>query len=350
VRFLSNRIAVLVLAGIVIGVILSFLLLQLPWLPSADSKQADRTDLVTVAITYVSGALFCLVMAVMFAAIWKFRARDELDDRDGLPIHGHTGLEIFWTAIPAVIVTTFGVWAGVILHDNEAHAADDETLVVHGQQYSWNFDYPKHGVKAVLGDAVLPVNTRVTIKATSSDVIHDFYVKEWRLKIDAVPGQWSYFYVTATKTGTFLVQCAELCGPGHGGMGLPVDQSGSTASQVRVVSKADFDTWIAQQKRKQAATASKPGVATFISNCGGCHAFKPAGTKGASTFPDLDNLPADAKKAGKPLADYIRESIIAPNAYITPGFPQGIMPQDFAKKLTRKEINDLVTLLSGGAK
>ena len=137
-RFLSNRIVVLVVGGIVVGVILSVALLQLPWLPGNGSEQATRTDQVIWAITYVSGALFCLVMAVMFYAVWKFRARDDLDDRDGSPVHGHAGLEIFWTAIPAVIVTVFGIWAGVILHDNEAKAAkaDEEILQVHGSQYS----------------------------------------------------------------------------------------------------------------------------------------------------------------------------------------------------------------------
>jgi len=349
VRFLSNRIAVLVLGGIVVGVVLSFLLLELPWLPPAESKQADRTDLVTWAITYVSGALFCLVMAVMLAALWKFRARDELDDRDGLPIHGHTGLEIFWTAIPAAIVTVFGVWAGVILHDNEAQAKDQVVLVAHGSQYTWNFDYPQYGLKGVLGDAYLPVGTTVLIKTTSSDVIHDFFVPDWRLKIDAVPGQFASFVVNVKKTGTYLVQCAELCGPGHGPMGLPTNQSLSTASNVRVVDPDQFRQWISKQKRQQQSQASTPGLATFKSSCGGCHAFSKAKTKGNPAFPSLDNLAADAKKAGKPLQDYIHESIVNPNAYITPGFPQGIMPPDFDKKLSKTEIDDLVKLLSGGS-
>jgi len=348
VRFLSNRIPVLVLGGIVVGVILSFLLLQLPWLPPADSEQADRTDLVTWAITYVSGALFCLVMAVMFTAIWRFRARDELDDRDGLPIHGHTGLEIFWTAIPAAIVTVFGVWAGVILHDNEAHAASDQLLQVHGHQYFWTFDYPKYGIKGLSGDAYIPVDTRVTIHTTGEDVIHDFFVPAWRVKIDTVPGQWSDTYVTVKKTGRYLVQCAELCGPGHGPMGLPPSQGGN-ASYIIVVTPQQFQQWIAKQKRAQQSQAATPGLASFTTNCGGCHKFTKAKTAGSSTYPDLDNLAADAKKAGKPLDDYIRESIVNPNAYITPGFPQGVMPSNFDSKLSKTEIDDLVKLLSGGS-
>jgi cytochrome c oxidase subunit 2 len=350
VRFLSNRIVVLVVGGIVVGVILSVALLQLPWLPGNGSEQATRTDQVIWAITYVSGALFCLVMAVMFYAIWRFRARDDLDMRDGSPVHGHTGLEIFWTAIPAGIVTVFGIWAGVILHDNEAKAspAQEEILEAHGQQYNWSFNYPRYGLKGILGDAHVPLGVHTTVKVTSSDVIHDFFVSEWRLKIDAVPGQWSTFVVVPTKPGTFLVQCAELCGPGHGPMGLPTNQSGSTASNVIVESPAKFKAWIDQQKKAQQSQSATPGLATFKTNCGGCHKFTKAGTTGASTFPDLDNLAADAKKAGQPLADYIRESIVDPNKYITPGFPQGIMPQDFGTKLSKSDIDNLVKLLSGG--
>jgi cytochrome c oxidase subunit 2 len=248
------------------------------------------------------------------------------------------------------IVTVFGVWAGVILHDNEAKAAksQQEILEVHGQQYSWSFDYPRYGLKGITGDAHVPLGQHTTVMVTSSDVIHDFFVSEWRLKIDAVPGQWSSFVVEPTTPGTFLVQCAELCGPGHGPMGLPTDQSGSTASNVIVESPAKFKAWIDRQKKQQQSQSATPGLATFKSNCGGCHKLTKAGTTGASTFPDLDNLAADAKTAGQPLAAYIRESIVDPNKYITPGFPQGIMPQDFGTKLSKTDIDNLVKLLSGG--
>ena len=221
-RFLSNRIVVLVVGGIVVGVILSFALLQLPWLPGADSKQAVRTDQVIWAITYVSGALFCLVMAVMFYAVWKFRRRDDLDDmRDGSPVHGHTGLEIFWTAIPAVIVTVFGVWAGVDparQRGQGREARGDPAGPRH--QYSWSFDYPSYGLKGILGDAHVPLDVHATIETTRDR--RDPRASSspsGGVKTDAVPGQWSTLRGRPDEAGTFLVHCAELCGPGHGGMG-----------------------------------------------------------------------------------------------------------------------------------
>jgi heme/copper-type cytochrome/quinol oxidase subunit 2 len=131
VRFLNHKVTKLVALGIVLGVILSYLLILLPWLPAQDSKQSVRTDRLTEAITYVSGAIFGLVIITMFYCVWKFRRRGPDDMRDGSPIHGHTGLEIFWTTIPVVIVTFFGIWAGLVLRDNESVAtAGVKTRVV----------------------------------------------------------------------------------------------------------------------------------------------------------------------------------------------------------------------------
>jgi len=95
----------------------------------------------------------------------------------------------------------------------------------------------------------------------------------------------------------------------------------------------------------QAPTGAAAGKAVFISSgCGGCHTFKPAGTTG-KVGPDLDNLPADAKKAGKPLPAYVRESIENPAAYVVPGFPNGVMPV-YKGQLTDQQIDDLVKFLT----
>jgi cytochrome c oxidase subunit 2 len=346
VRFLRNRVAALVLGGIVVGLILSWALLEYKWLPTPAATQANRTDDLITGITYVSGAIFCLVMAVMLYCIWKFRRRDEFDMRDGAPVHGHTGLEIFWTAIPTVIVTVFGVWAGVVLHDNEAHATDAPRVLVTGFQYGWSFTYKSEGGFQTT-QMVLPEGRTTVIETTSTDVIHDFFVPAWRLKIDAVPGITASFVVTPDKTGEFKVYCAELCGPGHATMGL-------TSAPVKVVSASDYAAWLAQQKQSS-ATAS-PGAKVFAtSHCGGCHTFTPANATG-KVGPDLDNLASDAQKAisaGKATSveDYTKTSIDDPNAYIVPGFAPNVMPAQGGAKLTPQQVDALVQyLVSGGKK
>ena len=114
---------------------------------------------------------------------------------------------------------------------------------------------------------------------------------------------------------------------------------------VTVVSQADFDKWIEEQKGDSSGEAD--GAAVFSSaGCGGCHAFKPANTNGA-IGPDLDNVAADAEKAGEDPAAYVKESIVDPNKVIAAGFAKDVMPGDFGSSLSAKEIDALVTYLDG---
>jgi cytochrome c oxidase subunit II len=345
VRFLNHKVTKLVVLGIVLGAILSYLLILLPWLPAQDSEQSVCTDRLTEAITYVSGAIFGLVMITMVYCIWKFRRRGPDDMRDGSPIHGHTGLEIFWTTIPVLIVTFFGIWAGLVLRDNESVAkADVKTRVVlaTGSQYSWNFKYVTDG-GFESKTLYLPVDEGAKIETTATDVIHGFFVAEWRVKADAVPGLINRTFVTPDHIQTVRVLCSALCGPGHAGM--------SEVNQAKVVSQADFAKWVADQKK--AATASPPGQKIFngTSGCAGCHALAKANAKG-NVGPPLEatDLAAAAKAAGQSTSDFIRESIVEPNKVIAKGYPPNVMPKTFGSSLSQKDLSDLVTYLAGDSK
>jgi cytochrome c oxidase subunit II len=334
----------LVLLGIVLGLIMSFLLIQLPWMPVRASSEATRTDQLIEALMYVSGAIFGLCMAVMLYAIWKWRRRGD-DMRDGIPLHGHTGLEIFWTAIPVLIVTAFGIAAGIDLSRNEsvAHAGTTErTVLATGSRYSWSFKYVSDG-GFTSSTLELPVGEGARIETTATDVIHGFFVAEWRVKADAVPGIINRTFVTPTRMGTYRVLCSALCGPGHAGM--------SNTNTAKIVSAADYKTWVAQQKK--AANTQPAGEAVFngTSGCGGCHSLAAANAKG-TIGPDLetDKLQADAKDAGMSLDDFIRESIVDPNKYIAKGYPANVMPGTFKSSLSKKDLDALVTYLAGDSK
>jgi cytochrome c oxidase subunit 2 len=311
-------------------------------MPVRASTQATRTDQLIDALTYVSGAIFGLCMVVMAYAIWKWRRRGD-DMRDGIPLHGHTGLEIFWTAIPVLIVTAFGIAAGIDLSKNEsvAHAGTPTRIVLAtGSRYSWNFKYVSDG-GFTSSTLYLPVGQGAKIETTSTDVIHGFFVAEWRVKADAVPGLINRTFVTPDRLGTYRVLCSALCGPGHASM--------STVNVAKVVSAADYTTWVGQQKK--AATTQPAGEAVFngTSGCGGCHTLTKAGAKG-TIGPNLDDLSADAKTAGQSLDDFIRESIIDPNKYIAKGFPANVMPGTFGNSLSKKDLDALVTYLAGDSK
>ena len=135
--------------------------------------------------------------------------------------------------------------------------------------------------------------------------------------------------------------CTELCGLGHALM----------RSRARVVSASDFAKW-AKSGRPTAAPAAvgNSAAALFTSQgCVACHTLAAAGAHG-KIGPDLDKLQAEAARAGKPLASFIRESIVSPNAYTEPGFPKGVMPKNFAQKLTKSQLASLVQFLAASAK
>ena len=282
-------------------------------------------------------------MVVMGYSVIKFRRRGPDDMRDGAPIHGHTGLEIFWTAIPVLIVTFFGVWAGLVLRDNEsvAHAGSKTRVVLAtGSQYSWNFKYVTDG-GFESSTLYLPVDEGVKIETTATDVIHGFFVAEWRVKADAVPGIINRTFVTPDHLGTVRVLCSALCGPGHATM--------STVNVAKVVSAADFAKWVAGQKK--AANASPAGEKVFngSSGCGGCHTLAKAGAKG-TVGPPLDDLGAAAKAAGESTSAFVRESIVDPNKVIAKGYPPNVMPKTFGSTLSKKDLDALVAYISGDSK
>ena len=304
----------LIAIGVVIGACATVVALLIPWLPPDASEERDGIDLVFWFTTAISIAIFSLVGAVIIYSVLKFRARPD-DDSDGAPIHGHTGLEIVWTTVPAILVTAISVISGVVLVENDHAASNALNVNVTARQFAWTFSYPKQGnlTSAVLR---LPVGRSVVLHLQALDVIHSFWVPEFGQKEDAVPGQNTSLVITPTKIGTYPVICTELCGLGHALM----------RTSAIVMQPADFEAWARQEQQALKGPPGNAGKAVFTSNgCASCHTLKAAGATG-KVGPDLDKLPDYAKQAGKPLADFVKESIVDPNAYVQPGFPKSVMP------------------------
>jgi cytochrome c oxidase subunit II len=315
--------------------------LLVPWLPTSASKQADRIDFVFWFVTGISIAIFSLVAGVIVYAVVRFRARPD-DDSDGAPIHGHTGLEIAWTAVPAALVTAIAVVSAVALAENDHLPKHHIRVNVTAQQFAWSFTYPKDKGLTV-STLHLPIHEAVELKMQSKDVIHSFWVPQFSQKQDVVPGITTRLVITPTRLGTYPVVCTELCGEGHAIM--------RTTAVVQTPSA--FAAWVKAQEKlaaqAQGGAGGGPGLAAFNSNgCSACHTFKPAGSTG-TTGPDLDNLATYARRAGKPLAAFVHQSIVDPNAYIEKGYQPGIMPTTF-KSLPKDQLDALVQFLSQGKK
>lgn len=316
------------------------------WLPESASREADRIDFVIWFVIVICIAIFAVVAAVMIYAIIRFRVQED-DFEDGPPIHGHTGLEITWTVIPFILVTSIAIVSAIVLSRNDAQAQDTLRVNVTAQQFEFTFNYPdaKNATSPVLR---LPEGRSVELYMRALDVIHSLFVPQFGQKEDIVPGLVTQLHITPTRLGTFPLECTELCGLGHSLM----------RSEAIVMKPAAFDAWLRQQGKGAApppssttsttSTSSSPsaaGLAAFNSyGCSGCHtltAAKATGTVG----PDLDNLVTYAKQAKQPLEAFVHESIVNPDAYIQPGYPKGVMPQNFGQRITKSQLDALVTFL-----
>ncbi len=325
----------LIAIGTLIGGAVSAVALLIPWLPPSASKERDRIDFVFWFTTGICIAIFAVVAAVSVYSFMKFRARPD-DDSDGPPIHGHTGLEIFWTAVPTVLVTAIAIVSAVVLSRNTSIPKNHLTVEVTAQQFAWSFRYPGQG-DVTSTQLRLPLNEPVELELHALDVIHSFWVPEFGQKQDAVPGITTHLKITPSKLGTFPVICTELCGLGHALM----------RSQAIVMDPKGFKKWAADAKK--GISGAGAGKAVYDNNgCGSCHTFTPAGSKG-TVGPDLDKLPAEAKQAGKPLAEFTRESIVNPDAFIQRGYPPNVMPKTFGT-LPKSQLDALVQYLTQSGK
>jgi cytochrome c oxidase subunit 2 len=232
------QVLAITLVGTAIG---GVLVLTVPWLPEEASSAAGPMDTLYDVLAVASVFIFSLVMGILIVSVAHFRRRHD-DLSDGVPIHGHTGLEVMWTAIPAIIVTGAAVYSGVVLANIEDPKPGTKTVNVTAQQFAWQFDYADEGVKQA-GELHLVKDTPYLFRLHAKDVLHSFWVPEFRLKKDAVPGMTTTVRVKPTRTGVYSLVCAELCGLGHPTM----------RGRVVVEDQTAFDRWAAAQQKSGAA-------------------------------------------------------------------------------------------------
>jgi cytochrome c oxidase subunit II len=221
--------------GVGIGVVLTLVAVLFKWLPTSASEEFDRIQAIYWFATVISIGIFSLVTAVILFSVWKWRVAED-DDADGPPIHGHTGLEILWTAVPAVLVVAIGIFSAVVLAQNGEAGERPMEVEALGQQFAWKFTYSDYDDLSS-GELVLPLGQEVRFTMRAVDVIHSFWVPNFGQKMDAVPGITTEILVTPKRLGEFAVVCTELCGLGHATM----------RARARVVEPAEFEQWIEEQ-------------------------------------------------------------------------------------------------------
>jgi len=224
----------MLLATLVLTAVISAVMLPINWNGQGASTAAPKIDTLLDVMIVLSAFVFALVMVMLFYALWKFKAKPG-DESDGEPIHGNTKLEIAWTVIPTIIVLFGAGYSWAVLDDIEDPAPNPITVDVFSQQFAWSFGYPGKDMAFSEGELHVPLDRQVHFKMHALDVIHSFWVPEWRIKKDNVPGITTTAIVTPDKPGTYQLICTELCGYGHASM----------RAKVVVEPPAEFRKWVA---------------------------------------------------------------------------------------------------------
>jgi cytochrome c oxidase subunit II len=252
----------LILAGVAalvataIGIVISY---AIHWFPVQASTQARNTDRLYHVLVIASIPIFVLVVTVVLYSVWQFHMKPGEELKDGPPIHGNTRLEVFWTALPTVLLVSLVAYSFVILHDNEKKPAREIQIGVTGQQFAWSYQYPPSvtGGKALESDQLyVPEGESVNFNMRSKDVIHAFWIPAFRIQEDVVPGITTRWRATPDRLGDYPVVCNLLCGLGHSLM----------RSTVHVVTEAKFHEWIAGQM--SSTSSSTAGGSTAGSTTG----------------------------------------------------------------------------------
>ncbi len=306
-------------------------------MPVEASAQAITIDRLWNLELAVISFLFALIVVPLAYSLIAFR-RKEGDMTDAAHMEGNTRLEIIWTIVPLFLVMIFAYLGAANLA--ETRRADPEAMVVKvtGIQWSWSFQYPAvNGVSVVSDELHIPVGKQVLLQMTSNDVIHSFWVPEFRVKQDLVPGRITELRITPIKVGNYKVRCAELCGTSHAYMEKP----------VIVSSQADYDAWLGQQLKVAEQAAQTPegrGQALVAaSGCAACHSINGAAGIGP-TWLGLFGSQVELTDGSVVTADeaYIHESIKTPQAKIVRGFETQLMP---TYGFTDDQINDIVAYI-----
>jgi cytochrome c oxidase subunit 2 len=224
-------------------------------LPEQASTYAPQVDGMFHLIMWITGVIFVLVEVIFLVFLWKYRHRE---GRVAKYTHGNNRLEVIWTIIPALICVMLALLSRRIWdHIKENMPHDALEIQVTGEQFAWNFRYPGPDGKFDTPDDVVslnqmhfPVGKPVVVTLTSKDVIHSFFLPEFRVKQDAVPGMHTRIWFEGNKVGHWEIACAELCGLGHYRM----------KGFVTVDTPDDYAKWLADQAAAQAAEQPAPAA------------------------------------------------------------------------------------------
>ena len=299
-----------------------------PFFPQQASEQAGPIDALYFFLVAVS-AFFTLLIAVLVTVFAvKFRRRH--DREVGKAIHGSLALELLWTFIPLGITMVMFVWgAQVFFHMTRAPKGAMEIYVV-GKQWMWKAEH-MDGAREI-NELHVPIGRPVKLIMGSEDVIHSFFIPDFRVKADVIPGRYNTLWFTATKPGRYHIFCTQYCGTKHSAM----------IGTVTAMDAADYQAWLSGGA--SGGTMAENGAKLFSDlSCNTCHL-----ENGQGRGPVLKGLYGKQIliTGGQTVTmddAYIRESVLHPQAKVVAGF-QPIMPT-FQGLVTEEQLLQLIAYI-----
>lgn len=283
-------------------------------MPPAGSTISGEVDALFSFILYTSTAILALVTGAIIFFVIKYRRRGDAVRTSG--VDHNLALEITWTVLPLILIVIVFVWGFetfVRMHIVPANAME---IKVTAQQWFWSFEYP-NGATSV-NDLVVPVDQPIKLLMSSRDVIHSFFVPDFRTKMDVLPNRYSIAWFEATRAGEYVLFCTEFCGKGHSKM----------TGKVTVLSDSAYNVWLEEGSgQAQGESLADYGGRLFTERaCITCHRLDGK----ADIGPSLAGLfgKTEVLEDGSSIEvdeNYLRESLLEPSAKVTAGF-KPIMP------------------------
>jgi cytochrome c oxidase subunit II len=294
-----------------------------PLWPQRASSMAGNVDALFIFLLIVSGMMTLLVFTavVYFAARYRYRR--------GVPaeqIEGSIPLELTWSIIPLGVFLVIFAWGAVVYFKTRTPPRDSTEVYVVAKQWMWKLEHAEG--QREINELHVPVNRDVKLIMTSQDVIHSFFVPDFRMKQDVVPGRYTVAWFRATKPGTYHLFCTQYCGTQHSGM----------IGSIIVMEPAQYEAWMSGGSNAPMSTGGEKIFAEL--GCAACHQ---ADTQGRG--PSLQGVfgkPVQLADGRTVTADenYIRESILDPGSKVVNGF-RPVMPT-FQGIVSEEQLNALV--------
>jgi cytochrome c oxidase subunit 2 len=294
-----------------------------PLWPQRASTMAGNVDALYIFLLIVAGMMTLLVFTSVIILAVRYRRRKGVP---AVPIEGSTPLELTWSVIPFFVFMAIFFWGAAVYFQGRTPPRDATEVYVVAKQWMWKIEHAEG--QREINELHVPVGRDVKLIMTSQDVIHSFYVPAFRMKQDVLPGRYTVAWFRATQPGTYHLFCAEYCGTQHSGM----------IGSIIVMEPAQYEAWMSGGSTGPLSATGEKIFAEL--GCATCHR---SDTQGRG--PNLKGLfgrPVLLEDGRTVVADenYVRESILEPNAKIVAGF-KPIMPT-FQGLVSEEQLNALV--------